>query len=283
MSDVDQAQAENEEDVRPVENTDAIEADKETAENAEGESATSDDDANEDHEPEKQKRRSRAEERINALTREKYEAQKQAEAFQRQLAEMQQHFAQQQAQVGIGENMPTLAEYNYDEQAYSQAVKSWNEAQIRRYQDNQQHMMRQQHEAQQQQQEQAKLAEAMAKGQAKYSDFVSKVNNPQLPSLRDVNPSAFQAVMESDTAIDVAYYLASNPQEVYALASMNPVQAVKQVARIEAQLASKPAKSHSLPKPPTKVSGNSESAKDPEKMSVDEWLTWRNHQIKSKR
>lgn len=276
MSDIEKAEAE-EVDVRPVENTDAIEAEEEASEQEVEESAASEDDATEGEE--KPKRRSRAEERINALTREKYEAQKQAEAYQRQLSEIQQYFAQQQANSGVGENMPTLADYGYDEQAYGQAIRSWNESQIKRFQENQQNMLRQQQQMQQVQQEQAKLAEAMARGQEKYPDFVAKVNNPQLPPLRDVNPSAFQAVMESDAAVDVAYYLASNPQEVYALASMSPVQAIKHVAKLEGQLSAKPKASNPLPKPPSKVSGNSEAAPNPQKMSTAEWMEWRNAQI----
>lgn len=281
MSEQEQATQADDVDVRPVENTDAIEADEETPEKGEEESATSEDDA--DEAEEKPKRRSRAEERINALTREKYEAQKQVEQYQRQLSEIQQYFAQQQAGQGVGDEMPILADYNYDEQAYSQAVKAWNKAQIDRYQENQQNLVRQQQAMAAQQAEQQKLAAAMMKGQEKYHDFVAKVNDPNLPPLRDINAAAFQAVMDSDAAVDVAYYLASNPQEVYALASMNPVQAVKYVARLEAKLDSKPAAHKNLPRPPSRVSGNSESIKDPDKLSTDDWLKWRNNQLQSKR
>lgn len=267
-------------DVRPVENTDAIEA-EESADEVEEVSATSEEDATE--EPEKPKKRSRAEERINALTREKYEAQKQAEAYQRQLVEMQQYLSQQQAAANIGENMPTLADYGYDEAAYSRGIQAWNQQQIQRFQENQQNIYRQQQQVVHAQQEQARIAQKMSEGAAKYPDFVTKVGNPQLPSLRDVNPAAFQAVMDSDSAVDVAYYLASNPEQVYAFASMDPVKAIKAVARIEAQVTAKPLKaSNPLPKPPSKLAGNSEAAKDPSKMTTAEWMEWRNNQVKRK-
>lgn len=263
-------------DVRPVENTDAIEAEDSTEEVVE-ESATSDDAS----EPEKPKKRSRAEERINALTREKYEAQKQAEAFQRQVVEMQQYLSQQQANVG--ENMPTLADFGYDEAAYSRAIQAWSQQQIQRFQESQQNMYRQQQQVAQAQQEQARIAQKMSEGAAKYPDFVAKVANPQLPSLRDVNPAAFQALMESDSAVDVAYYLASNPEQVYAFASMDPVKAIKAVAKLESQVTAKPLKaSNPLPKPPSKLAGNSEAAKDPSKMTTAEWMEWRNSQVKRK-
>lgn len=269
-------------DVRPVENEDAIEADNETAEEAEEESAPSDEDA--EDEAEKPKRRSRAEERINALTREKYEAQKQAEAYQQRVQEYESYLRQQQEQQFSPQSQfPQLADYDYDEQKYAQAVQNWNRGQLTAYQQQQENLSKQQQAEAMKQREAAYIAQKVQEGVAKYPDFQQKVFDPSLPPLIGVNRDAYQAVIESDSAVDIAYYLANNPQEVYAFASMSPVQAIKKVAQIEAQLASKPIKSHSLPKPPSKVSGNSESVKDPEKMSVDDWLKWRNNQIQSKR
>jgi chromosome segregation ATPase len=228
---------------------------------------------------EKPKRKSRAEERINALTREKYEAQRQLEAYQRQVAEYQQYLSQQQAQRPQ-DDMPKLADFNYDEQAYTQAVAQWNQGQIQRFQQSIQQNWQQQQVQQAQMAEAQKLQSAMSAGQQKYPDFIAKVTDPSLPPLREINPAAFQAVMDSDVGVDVAYYFANNPEQVYALASMSPVQAVKRVAQIEAQLNNKPVSQKSPPKPPSRVSGNSEAVKDPRKMSTDEWMAWRNAQAK---
>lgn len=250
----------------PVENTEEpLEAE---------EAASSDDDGEE-----KPKRRSRAEERINALTREKYEAQKRAEAYERQLAEMQMYIQQAQNQPK-GDEMPKLSDYNYDEAAYSQAVQAWNQSQIQRYQEHQARQQQQYQQYQQAQQERQAIESVLRQGQEKYPDFISKVNDPSLPPLREINPAAFEAVKSSDAAIDVAYYLASNPQEVYAFASLSPVQAVRRVAQIEATLNNKPVTSKAPPKPPSKLSGNSEAVKNPGKMTTEEWMAWRNSQVK---
>lgn len=254
----------------------------ETVENTEEpieaeEAATSDDAEGE----EKPKRRSRAEERINALTREKYEAQKRAEAYERQLAEMQMYIQQAQNQPK-GDEMPKLSDYNYDEAAYSQAVQAWNQSQIQRYQEHQARQAQQYQQYQQAQQERQAIESVLRAGQEKYPDFIQKVNDPNLPPLREINPAAFEAVKSSDAAIDVAYYLASNPQEVYQFASLSPVQAIRKVAQIEAQLNNKPASVKMPPKPPSRLSGHSEAVKDPEKMSMDEWLKWRNGQLSSR-
>lgn len=277
MSELDVIQ---ETEVDPVETQPAVET--ETAELEAEATEVAEEPATSEPEPENPKRRSRAEERINALTREKYEAQKAAEAAQRQAAELQQYLQQQQAQPQQNE-MPKLADYDYDEGRYQQAVQSWNQQQFQTYQEQQVEHQRQQHVQHQQMQEAQALQAKMAEGQTKYPDFVTKVNDPSLPPLREINPAAFQAVISSDAAVDVAYYLANNPQDVYALASMNPVQAIKSVAQIEAKVSAKQqTTAKAPPKPPTTVKGNSEAVQDPQRMTTDEWMKWRNAQLKGK-
>lgn len=245
-------------------------------EDAEEQSATP-----EDEPQEKPKRRSRAEERINALTREKYEAQKQVEAYQQQLAQIQQHIQSQQ-QMPDMPDIPKLSDFDYDENRYQQAIAQWNNQQRQQWEAQQRTQYEQQQMAMAQQREMALIQQKAAEGAAKYPDFQQKVFDPNLPPLREVNSAAFQAVLESDAAADVAYYLASNPGEVYAFASLNPVQAIRKVAQIEAQLAAKPMTKTVPPRPPTRVSGNSEAVKDPNKMTTEEWIEWRNRQIQSK-
>jgi hypothetical protein len=250
----------------------------EEAEAASEESATSETDASD--EQEKPKRRSRAEERINALTREKYEAQKQAETLHRQMQEMQQYLQQQQQpQPTVDDSFPTLDQYGYDENQYRQAVLQWNQQQTERQRQQQEQQARAYQEQQRHIAEQQTLQQALLKGQQKYPDFLAKVNDPSLPPLREMNQAAFQAIMESDTGVDVAYYLANNPQEVYEFASLNPVQAIRKVAQIEAKLAAKPVASKQPPAPPSKAKGSAEAVKDSSKMSTAEWMAWRNSNI----
>lgn len=256
-----------------AETTEVEEVEAQEAETEE-ESATPED-------AQKPKKRSRAEERINALTREKYDAQKRAEAYERQLAEMQQYIQrQQQPQTG---DMPRLADYDYDEGRYQQALTQWSAKQRQSWEQEQAQRYQQQVAQQREMQRQATLQQKVSEGMSKYPDFMQKVFDPQLPKLADVNPAAFEAVIESDAAADVAYYLASNPQEVYQFASMSPVQAIRKVAQIEGRLAQRPTSKTVPPRPPTRVSGNSEAVQDPNKMSTAEWMEWRNKQIQSKR
>lgn len=264
--------------VEPVVDTENAELEAETTDDEVVEdTATSDED---DAEPEKEKpkRRSRAEERIHELTRKNYEAQRLAEAAQRQAAELQEYIRQQQTQPQQTE-MPRLADFDHDETLYQQAMQSWNQQQWENHQRQQQAAMQAQaQQAQAMQEEQIRQAK-IAEGTQKYPDFAVKIS--QLPPLREVNPAAYQAIMESDATVDVAYYLTENQDVVYNLASMSPVKAIREIARIEQLVTAKaPATTKVAPKPPARVKGNSEAVKDPNKMSTDEWMAWRNRQLK---
>lgn len=282
MSELNVAPEEPEVDVAALEgaeNADATEEVEASSQDEQEETAASDD----ADKPEKPKRRSRAEERINELTREKYEAQRNLEAMQRQMAELQQRMQPQMPETG--EPMPQLSQYGYDEERYTQAVQQWHQNQMARIAQQQEQMRQQQAYQAEQMRQQQVLSEKIQKGVEKYPDFTQKVNDPRLPPLREVNPVAFQAVLESDAAHDVAYYLASNPQEIYRFASMTPTQAVREVTLIEAKLkAAPPREVRNPPKPPSTVGGSgAEAMKDPDKMTTEEWLAWRNRQIQSKR
>ena len=238
---------------------------------AEGETA-----APEEAEPQP-KRRNRAEERINALTREKYEAQQEAQRLKAQFEQMQQDQLRRQLQDTGDLPMPTLADVGYDEAAYQHAVQQWSEAKTQKQYEQAAKIQQQRQAEQQAQQQQAVIAQKMQEGMVKYPDFQQRVG--QMPSLGSINQAAYAAMMESDQTADVAYYLASNPQEAYALASMTPIQAIRKVAEIEGRLAAKPAPTNLPPKPPSKLGGQSNAVTDPTKMSTAEFMKWREAQL----
>lgn len=240
------------------------------------ETATSEGDEQEPAKP----KRSRRDARIDRLNREKYEAEQQAQAYRQQLEQLYRQQQEAQLSQSVGKDMPSLADYNYDESAYTQAMQAWTQQQFATYQQG----LRQQAEQQQAQQaawqEQQRLSQAMAEGAKKYPDFMAKVMDPSLPPLRQINPAAYEAVVQSDVGIDVAYYLANNPQDVYAFQGLSPVQVGKRMAELEAMV--RPAKPSKPPppRPPSTVGGVSEATPDPSKMSTQEWMEWRNSKLK---
>lgn len=222
-------------------------------------------------------RRNRAEERIHALTKEKYDAQRQAEALQRQVAEMQ-RYVQQQQQPTVVDDIPKLQDYEYDEGRYQQALTQWSQTQRTRWEQEQQEREQQAVMQQRAMQRQATLNQTVAKGVEKYPDFALKVFDRNLPSLADVNPVAFEAMMDSDAGADIAYHLASNPEEVYAFDGISPTQAIRKMVQLEARFQKKqPA--NVPPPPPSRVSGNSEAVENLQDLSTAEWIERRNRQL----
>lgn len=261
--------------VEQVENESVEATDTEAAlDTPEGEeSATSEEPEGAEDKPKKSK--GGFQRRIDELTKARYEAEQRAQALEAQLQQAQ----TDQFKSQYEQSKPTLEQYGYDQDAWAQAYEQWAQAGIERQQVAQQEAQQKQQEYQQQLQKQMQLQQRVAEAQTKYPDFMAKVFDPQLPSLQSLNRAAYEAVLDSDSMADVAYYLADNPAEVYKFSSMSPIQAVKEIARIEAKL-SKPAKKLTqAPPPPSQVTGKAESVKDPTNMSIEEWMSWRNSQV----
>jgi hypothetical protein len=67
--------------------------------------------------------------------------------------------------------------------------------------------------------------------------------------------------------------------EAVQLASMPAHMRIAHVARLEARLsAPKPKPVTNAPAPVPTVGGGAAASKDPERMSVDDWMAWRNSQ-----
>ena len=102
----------------------------------------------------------------------------------------------------------------------------------------------------------------------------------------EVSQAMSAAIMESDLGPQVAYYLAKHPDEAEKIASMGPSAAFRAIGRIESKIEGEnlAKKQSSAPKPVSPVGAKSGTAsKDPDKMTTDEWLKWRNAQLKAAR
>lgn len=151
-----------------------------------------------------------------------------------------------------------------------------------------QELQREQQEARRQQsqqvqaQSQAEIAsnwrEQAEKAAEKYDDFHEVTGNP---SLR-ITPVMADAIALSDVGTDVAYFLGKNPGEAKRISTLPPVRQIAEIGRIEAKLAAAPpapAKRATKAPPPVKpVTGAAASSVDPEKMTTDEWMKWRQSQ-----
>jgi hypothetical protein len=86
-------------------------------------------------------------------------------------------------------------------------------------------------------------------------------------------------VLASDMAADLAYYLGQHPETATAVANMNPVDAARELGRIEARLESQLSRrtipETKAPAPITPVKGGAAATRDPAKMSADDFAKWR--------
>lgn len=116
----------------------------------------------------------------------------------------------------------------------------------------------------------AALDEQKAEARAVYADF------DQVFAAAIIPPHVAQIVLESDQAADVAYHLGKNPAVARQIAAMNPVQAAREIGRIEAQVSlPKPKTQSAAPSPITPVRPGGTSRKDPGSMTPAEFAKWR--------
>lgn len=109
-------------------------------------------------------------------------------------------------------------------------------------------------------------------------DFDEVAFNPSLP----VTDVMADAINSSENGPQVLYWLGKNPAEAERIASLNnPIAVGREIGRVEVKLTlPEPRNKTSAPPPISPMdSGGGAVAPDPEKMTTDEWLAWRNKQI----
>lgn len=215
--------------------------------------------------------------RIDRLTREKYQLQARLEMLERsqQVPQQQQQAAQapQPSQAPKLEQYASIEEYLdalADHKAAQKADKVFKEREASERQQRQQSEQAKLHDGYAKQTEQARNA---------YEDFDDVVENPDLP----ITQAMAEAIMRSQNGADVAYYLGKNPAEAARLANLDPFSAAVEIGRIAATVVRpQPRKTSSAPPPIQPVGTRATPVTDPDKMSTEEWLKWRQGQLKTR-
>lgn len=186
--------------------------------------------------PEKPKEESsrRFERRIDRATKARAEAEAKAEALAREVAELK---AQRQApadpQAPKMENFTDIEEYAKAKSEY--AVKQ----ELKAREDKQ----RQEQAQSAQKAIIEKWTEDISAGEDKYDDFAEVVGD-----LKPTSPWSI-AIMESENAADVAYYLGKHLKEAQKIISLSPVKQIYEIGRLSYKLAQTPV----APKQPSKA------------------------------
>jgi hypothetical protein len=222
------------------------------------------------------KKRNGVQTRIDELTRERYEAQRQAE-YWRQQAEAKAQAPQQPAKPAPKiEDFPDVNQFLEArdawimEQAEARVIGRLTEAQQRQQIEAQRH---QQNIAVQQTVERFTAQEEDARG--RYADYDAAVSSPLMQQVKQVRPDVIQAVIDSPHGPDVAYFLAKNPARVQQIASLSAVAAAREIGRIEQMFMGQKQATTQAPPPPRTVGGEAKVDLDPSNMTMKEYRAWR--------
>lgn len=104
---------------------------------------------------------------------------------------------------------------------------------------------------------------------ARYPDFDQAYAVAVDPAI--VSPALSIAILESEAAHDIAYHLGKNPEVALRLSNMNPVQAARELGKLEARLSEpKPVTTAPDPYRPNRGAATPTPG-DPRSMSISEW------------
>ena len=213
--------------------------------------------------------------RIDRLTREKYRLQAENEVLRNQ----RQPAAPAPVEQPVAK-APKMEDFATVEE-YIEAVTDFKATALINKKETERAQSFQQREAQN---AQAKLADGYSKqvneARQVYDDFDDVTDNPDIA----ISGAMAQAIMRSNNGADIAYYLGKNPAEAERLLELDPYSVAIEIGKISAKIVRPtPKTTSSAPAPIEPVGARATPVTDPDKMSTDDWLKWRNNQIKSRR
>lgn len=267
MSDVETAQTGAE--VAPVENT----AQPQEQTQAQAQESTTEQDSQRQDQPRDDKGRWVPQERVNEITRARREAERQRDFYRQQL-ESAQTQPQQHYQPQSNDRPPSLQDF--------QTVEDWGAA-IADYSARQALTQAEQRFQQRDQQyTQHQLAQQFQQKEAAYAasvpDYMERVE--ELANSVPMPNELLMAISQSDHGPAIAYHLAQHLDVADRLTRMNPVAAAVEIGRIEARISAPKSKPVTqAPNPTPMVGGGAIAPRDPERLSIEDWMAQRNSQL----
>lgn len=229
--------------------------------------------------PEEPKPVNKVQQRINQLTREKYEQRQENANLKARLDQLEQVTPEVKTPDRVAPNeddFDSLQEYHTANAQYYAEV-SGDAAQARVTASD---SANKEATAQTQRQEAVKTKKAAFEAnldgkRANFEDFEDVAYGHNFMDL-----DLAEQIFEMKKGPEVAYHLGSNLDEAERIFSLTPVQRARELTKLEFQVeALKPKKVSDAPDPISPL-GNSETVQtDPDKMTADEWRAWRNKQI----
>ena len=183
--------------------------------------------------------------RIDELTRQKHEARREAEYWQRKYEE------------AANTDIDSL---DYDDQLVAKVRRAERQERAETAKANADKAVSQQ------------FAELEANARQRWTDYDTVTRNP---SLR-ITPEMADLIMDSEQGPDLAYHFGRNPAEAANLSHLSGVQLAREIGRLEAKLSSPRPLPKQPPAPVKPVTGMAAGgSKDPGAMSMAEYAAWR--------
>ena len=203
--------------------------------------------------------------RIDKVTRQKYEAIAEANRLKAEIEALKAQSAPKQTEPQMQDfdtfedYTNALAEYKYNQKTQAQAQQYNQQAQAQKV-------------AQEWQSKVEKVRSVAP-------DFDAVFNN--VASI-EFAPMALEAVAEHPKGAEIAYMLGKDVGEAYRIAALPPYQQLMAIGEVAARAnLPKPKTVSTAPAPVKPVSGGASNSAPPADM--DEWVKWRNNQIRQKR
>jgi len=194
--------------------------------------------------PEKQETPAWVQRRIDQLTREKHEERRKREALEAQIAQPAETIPEKPlTQEQIEARASQIAQTQLKQAKFDEACNT-----------------------------------AYTKGKTEFKDFDDTLRT--FGMLGGLTPEFLEVATDLPDGHKVLYALGKNPDEASRVMSLPPLKMAAELARMADKLG-KPAPTSvsSAPAPITPVDGSSRVEKDPEKMSTEEWMRWRNETL----
>lgn len=193
--------------------------------------------------PAQPKKKHWAHERIDQLTAQRREAERQVEYWKAK-AEQKVDFDSLDYEEGIAERVRLASRKEQYETAQSTASQLAEEA----------------------------FSYRESEAREKYADYDAVTRNPNVP----ITPDMAEVIRDSDAGPDLAYHLGKNPQEAMRIAQMSPTRRAVEMGRLEARVTAPKAAPKQPPAPVSPVSAIAAGgSKDPGNMSMSEYIAWR--------
>ena len=213
--------------------------------------------------------KNRVQERIDELTRKRYEAEREKEYWKGKAEALSPGRSGEVETPKVADLAlpPEPLEEQFDN--YSDYTRALVQHEARKLVAAQEATKQQEQAHLQATEKQRTYQEWVGKGKTKYPDFSEVAESQTIPYTQ----AMADAIVGTETGLDIAYYFGKNPAEATRIAGLSPLQAAKEIGKLEVKLAAVAPKTSAAPTPIRPVAGGPAIPTDINAIEDDEtWL-----------